>query len=201
MKTSHRSVTRLRTEAEARLSSGQEASRPAAPADPVRLVHELQVHQIELELQNEELGRSYAEMSALRDKYVDLYDFAPVGYFTVKQTGTIAELNLAAATLLGEDRGELVGRQLQDFVLPECLTMFEEFIGAASLSDAAAPTLLALRRHDTVPVYVRVQGRPFAATPPDDAEIRIAMMDLTELREANAELRRSFEKFFRYWRP
>lgn len=200
MKTSP-TVARLRTEAEARLSSGQDAPRPLAPVDPVRLVHELQVHQIELELQNEELGRSYADMAALRDKYQDLYDFAPVGYFTVTQSGDIVELNLAAAALLGEDRAALVGRRLQDSILPESSSAYAQFIVDASSSEASASSLLALRRLGSSPVYVRVQGRPFASAPPGSTEVRIAMMDLTELKQANAELLLSFEKFFRYWRP
>jgi PAS domain S-box-containing protein len=199
MKTNPQSPLLLRAQAEARLARQEAAQR--APVDPVRVVHELQVHQIELELQNEERGRSYAEVAALRDKYRELYDFAPVGYCTLAPEGVIKELNLAAATLLGEESAMLVGRRLQDFLEPECLAMFAEFIGAASLGNSVAPALLALRPHGALPVYVRFQGRPFAAAQPDSKGIHVAMMDLTELRTANAELRKSFENFFSHWRP
>ena len=74
------------------------------PADVERLVHELQVHQIELEMQNEELKRAQAEIAESREKYVDLYDFAPVGYFSFDQNGIITEMNLPAASLVGIER-------------------------------------------------------------------------------------------------
>ena len=197
MKTSPHSPPLLRSQAEARLARQEAAER--APVDPDRLVHEMQVHQIELELQNEELGRAYAAVSALVDKYRDLYDFAPVGYCTLAPEGVIKELTLVAATLLGEERAMQLGRRLHEFIQPESLALFAEFIGAASLGDTVAPALLALRRHGALPVYVRLRGRPVAGAQPDSKEIFVVMMDLTELRTANAELRKSFEKFFSYW--
>jgi two-component system nitrate/nitrite sensor histidine kinase NarX len=83
------------------------------------LLHELQVHQIELELQNEELHRVQDELQAARMKYTYLYDFAPVGYFTMDQSGVIEEVNLAGAALLGMDRQHLVHRSFSDMVYPE----------------------------------------------------------------------------------
>ncbi|MFT5367888.1 MAG: two-component system cell cycle sensor histidine kinase/response regulator CckA [Candidatus Latescibacterota bacterium] len=84
-----------------------------------RLLHELQVHQIELEMQNEELQRAQNELETSRDRYSDLYDFAPVAYFTIGEKDTIEEANLTGATLLGVERHTLIGQSLSRFVLPE----------------------------------------------------------------------------------
>ena len=75
-----------------------------AEADARALVHELQVHQIELEMQNEELQRAQAAAQEASEKYYDLFDFAPVGYFLWDHEGRILEVNLAGAALLGLDR-------------------------------------------------------------------------------------------------
>src|SRR5215469_15346828 len=66
-----------------------------------RLVHDLEIHQIELKLQNEELRNAQVELAASRDRYTDLYEFAPVGYITVNNTRKIVNANLAAASMLG----------------------------------------------------------------------------------------------------
>ncbi len=80
------------------------------------LVHELQVHQIELEMQNEELRRAQMDLEAARDRYVDLYEFSPAGYLTLDSQGKIVEANLRAAALLGLRRNKLIGRPLADFL-------------------------------------------------------------------------------------
>ena len=85
-------------------------------ADTQRLVHELQVHQIELEMQNEELRRARAELEAGLERYTDLYDFAPVGYLTLDRDGAIRQVNLTGARLLGLERARLVGRRFGVFV-------------------------------------------------------------------------------------
>ena len=76
-------------------------------------MHELQVHQIELEMQNEELRRAHVSMEEARDRYADLYEFAPLGYITIDREARIAEMNLTAAALLDADRGEIVNRRFR----------------------------------------------------------------------------------------
>ncbi len=96
--------------------------------DTQRLFHELQVHQIELELQNEELNLANSTASAALEKFTDLYDFAPVGYFSMDETGAMVELNMTGAVLLGVARSRLVGRRFQLFVVPASRPVFQEFI-------------------------------------------------------------------------
>jgi PAS domain S-box-containing protein len=94
--------------------------------DTKALVHELQVHQIELEMQNEELRKAQIEIEESRTKYSDLYDFSPVGYFTFNPAGEIIEANLTGADLLGVDRSLLLHRSFSLFVDPEFRTPFRD---------------------------------------------------------------------------
>ncbi|RKT44567.1 putative bifunctional diguanylate cyclase/phosphodiesterase [Thiocapsa rosea] len=113
-------VARLRREAEERLSAPDApALRALAPDEAEHLIHELRVHQIELELQNDELLRTQEALETARARYFDLYDLAPIGYVTLTEEGMIREANLAAATLLETPRVALVGRPLTRFIFPE----------------------------------------------------------------------------------
>ena len=84
-----------------------------------RLLHELRVHQIELEMQNEELRRAQSELEVSRARYFDLYDLAPVGYFTLSEQGMILEANLTGAGLLGVGRRDLTKQSISHYILPE----------------------------------------------------------------------------------
>src|SRR5712692_4127733 len=98
----------LRRQAEVKLSKQNEAAQAVTETDTKRLVHELQAHQIEPEMQNEELVQARAESEAALRQYADLYDFAPVGYFTLARDGTIHKTNFAGTNLLGVERGGLI---------------------------------------------------------------------------------------------
>ena len=95
------------------------ASSPATAADSLKLLHELQVHQVELDLQEEELRRSVAELEAALFRQVQLYDSAPAGCFTVDRSTVLCELNRTGARLLGFDRDALLGRDLASFLDPD----------------------------------------------------------------------------------
>ena len=97
-------------------------------ANRQRILHELQVHQIELELQNEELKQSKAEIATTLERYMDLYDFAPIGYFSLNEQGLILEVNLTGATMLGIERSRLTSRRFQLFVAPQSRPAFQAFL-------------------------------------------------------------------------
>src|SRR5262249_30762698 len=108
------SSLRERAEAAARRSPTDVARMTAARLQ--QLVHELQVHQIELEMQNEELRCSQEDLADSCDRYNDLYDFAPVGYLAMDKGDVVLEANLTLATMLGVERQKLVGGKFTRFV-------------------------------------------------------------------------------------
>jgi PAS domain S-box-containing protein len=116
----------LRQRAEKLLSEKPQIASKIEDEDIKKLVHELQVHQVELEIQNDELRRAQAEIEESRTKYSDLYDFAPVGYFAFSQPGEIVEVNLTGASLLGVDRSLLLRRSFSAFVDPEFQSLFRD---------------------------------------------------------------------------
>jgi PAS domain S-box-containing protein len=87
--------------------------------EALKLVHELRVHQIELKMQNEELVRAQAELNTTRERYFDLYNLAPVGYFVVSHEGRILETNLTGVILLGVPRAALVKQPITGFIFKE----------------------------------------------------------------------------------
>ena len=88
---------------------------------PEEFLHELQVYQVELEMQNEELRQAQGELEKSRDLYIDFYDFSPVGYITLNQEAIIDEINLTGAKLLGIERSKLLHRSFVTFITPEDL--------------------------------------------------------------------------------
>jgi len=104
----------LRTNAEAMVKTFSVAADAATPTE--LLIHELLVHKIELEMQNEELRRAHMIIEEARDRYVDLYEFAPVSYITLNRDGVIDGINLTGAALLGVARAKLINRRFSTFV-------------------------------------------------------------------------------------
>lgn len=108
--------TQLRRQAEEILNQERINFQQETIQDLQKLVHELRVHQIELELQNEELRQAHYDLEASRDRYSSLFDFAPVGYFTIDQQGIILEANLTTTTLLGYERRALINQPFTRFI-------------------------------------------------------------------------------------
>jgi two-component system, cell cycle sensor histidine kinase and response regulator CckA len=177
-------ATNLRRRAEQRLKE----QRPAWAPDPneedtQRLVHELQVHQIELELQNEELQRAMEQVEAGMEKYTDLYDFAPVGYVTLDPAGAICEANLACATLLGIERSRLIKRRLGLFVSAADLPVFNSFLKKVFGSQAGESCEVSLLKEGKTPIAVRIEAVAAAS----GRECRAVVRDITERMRAEAD--------------
>jgi PAS domain S-box-containing protein len=167
----------LRRRAEARLRAAETKSVPAgAMADMQRLVHELQVHQIELEMQNEELRESRAQVEAGLERYTDLYDFAPVGYLTLGRDGAIRQANLTAAQLLGVERARLPGRRFELFIDKPDRAGFQAFLEKVLASQTKEVCEAALLKKDKGPCSVQIT----AIVSQDNREYRVTMVDITE---------------------
>ena len=135
---------RLRAAAEAQLASAPQADARQA----TDLLHELQVHQIELEMQNDTLRRAQIELEASRDRYVDLYDFAPVGYITLNSTGMIETLNITAAVLFGVVRKDLLQRRFTALVVADDQSRWNTLFISALKQDGKHSVEVTLRRRD-----------------------------------------------------
>jgi PAS domain S-box-containing protein len=110
-------ISELRIRAEQKAAQSPENIDALLPDEVKRILHELRVHQIELEMQNEELRTSQVELESARARYFDLYNLAPVGYFTISEQGLILEANLTAAVMLDVHLGALLGRPFSQFIL------------------------------------------------------------------------------------
>jgi two-component system cell cycle sensor histidine kinase/response regulator CckA len=175
----------LRQRAEAQAGEGAsgipENLEVLSPEVAQRALHELRVHQIELEMQNEELRRTQEELEASRARYFDLYDLAPVGYVTLNEKGLILEANLTAAKLLGVARGALVQQPLSRFILSEDQDTC--YLHRKALLETGTPQRWELRllRKDAGSFWVQVEA---TATPGDDGTsvCRAVVSDITERR-------------------
>jgi PAS domain S-box-containing protein len=138
---------KLRANAVAQVTREPPEARPRRPVSP--LLHELQVHQVELEMQNDELRRDHLALEEAHARYVDLYDFAPVGYVTLSAAGVVKEANLTGAVLLGVERSRLEGRRFSRFLGREDADRWRHFF-AALVRHESSPHLVdfALRRAD-----------------------------------------------------
>jgi len=175
----------LRRRAEERLRS-LPRPRLEASEDVVRLVHELQVHQIELEMQNEELRRARDELEANAIRYSELYDFAPVGYVTLDAQSTILEINLVGATLLGRDRARVLGQRFASWVTPGTRPALEKLLAGLQREERASCDVTLTVRDGQV--HLRVDAVPEAPARAPEWRCRAALTDVTEAR-ATAQLR------------
>ncbi len=175
----------LRAEAERRLAH-------AAPLDselgPEELVHELRVHQIELEMQNESLRQSQLAMEESRDRYVDLYEYAPVGYCTLAANGQIAGVNLTGATLLGVERKRLRQHRFDLYVTPQDRECWRRLFVTAMGTRTHQRCELDLQRGDgsVLPVSVDCVRMDNGADAP---MLRVTLADISDRRRAEEELR------------
>jgi PAS domain S-box-containing protein len=181
----------LRSRAEARLRgwrsmAGAQKSKP----DSVRMVHELEVHQIELEMQNTELQEARNRMEGLLEKYTDLYDFAPVGYFSIDEQGRILEVNLTGATLLGVERSQLINRRLQHFVVAASQPIFSAFLERVSAGAGKQVCEAAILRKNAATFWASFHGAPAVSASDPRKWCRVTISDITSLKQAEEARRR-----------
>jgi len=179
----------LRRQAEERLGTERPEKGPRHEEDRERLLHELQVHHIELEMQNEELRRALLEREKYEEKFLDFFDFAPVGYLTLDEAGIISESNLAAAGFLGIKRKYLADRPFSDFIQPEFQDTFylhrQEVLGSSTKQACE----LVLKKNDGTLFHVQVDS--IRVEKEGKRVIHTVLTDLTGLKQAEEELRQS----------
>jgi len=176
----------LRRLAEKRMS--ETVGGPALPIkkeDMKKLIHELQMSRIELEIQNEGLVQARDEIEALLERFTNLYDFAPVGYFTLDHRETIHEVNLTGAALLGLERSLLVDRRFQTFVSEDSLPGFNAFITTVFERKTKQSCDVEIRNQNDQPIVVRIEANVAGA----GQECFMAVADITERKRAEEQLK------------
>ena len=194
---------RLRAAAESQIDDvplrGKDPAHPDA-----ELLHELQVHQVELEMQNEALRQKQAELEAMRDRYLDLYDFAPVGYLTLTADGMIDEINFTATTLLGVERKNLLHRQFTSLVIAEDQSRWTQLLVSVLKSAGKGSMEVSLQRGDGTVLQAQldcavqrvgagalcVPGNPLRG---QVMALRIVLSDITERKRTEITLARQHQ--------
>lgn len=177
----------LRAAAETRLAKTGLAETPAHPRDD--LLYELQVHQIELEMQNEALRQAQIALGESRDRYVDLYEFAPAGYLTLNPDGMIAEINLTGTRLLGVERKALLRRRFTSFVVAEDQNRWTQHFVNVKRTGEQDSLELALQRGDGAIFHVQLDCN-LHDIGVGNAAIRIVLSDITARKQVEAERER-----------
>ena len=178
----------LRKKAEELLSQNPLKTPVLSTVEVQKLFHELDVHQVELQMQNENLRQAQHELSASHDAYVELYDFAPVGYLTLNPEGRIIEANFTAARLLGLERGKLMkGSVFSSFVHRDSLHAWDTHHQQIAENSGKHGIDLALTRPDKKGLTVRVECTPRPAT----GQYLMALTDITQRVHAEEALKKS----------
>ncbi len=196
-------TSRLRGKAEVELErQGASGSRQAVPAPCVtdeaqRLVYELQVHQVELEMQNQALRETRRELEASLKNYADLFDMGPIGYGSLSDTGSVLAINLAGAVLLGHPRDELIDKRFGLFIALRDRPAFNAFLARLFGAGGRQMCQVYLATDDDPPRRLQLEGTPSAASP--HRRCLIALLDITEredrYRARTASLREEAELF------
>jgi PAS domain S-box-containing protein len=145
------------------------ASSPASASDALKLLHELQVHQIELDLQQEQADQERQQFAAFQARYLKLFNLAPFAYLSLNPQGQVVDANQQACTWLGVAPESLLGQALADFVAPDCSQALQDALARLHQGHRSAAL--------TVRVLAEGEGRPMRATiTPDDQLVLMALM-------------------------
>ncbi len=166
----------LRIKAEKQLQQMRnKTAGPAGETDVKKLLHELQVHQIELEMQNEELRVANETAETALRKYTMLYDFAPTGYFTLKSDGSISDLNFTGAEMLGEKRFTLENTNFKFFISEGSRLVFDHFLTKVFTSKAKESCEIILSQNNNALVSAYIEGIVIA----DDRKCLLSVVDIS----------------------
>ena len=146
--------------------------------DVQRLVELLRINQIELEHQNQELRITQEELEVSRNKYVSLFDFSPIPYFSLDRDGIIKEANIIASKMLGIDRNKLVGKRFNTFIPPGERDIFNLFINTVFNSDVKNSCELNVMNKDKRIFHVRLEGLEIEDTLQKDQKCQVALIEL-----------------------
>jgi len=181
-------IKKLRNRAEKSLRKRSADVGKSPDKDVQKLVQELRVHQIELEMQNEELRKAQVELAESRDKYFDLYDFAPVGYFTLDENGLIVETNLAGADMLGFERASLIKKGFSRFIAPSSQDAFYSHRKQALQTGSKQFSELELKRKNGQSFYAQLQSVAVEGNEGNAIQLRTAVVDTTERKRVEVAL-------------
>lgn len=192
-----RTKLRHRAEKEFEIKHGKIADLTGTSPEIVGdLIHELQVRQIELKMQNDELRRIQADLEDSRDNYSHLYDFAPIGYFTLGENGCIDEANLTLASLLGVVRSELLGKHFNRFVLKGDQDIFYRHQQRLKETQSHKCCELRLKGKGNDHIHARLEGI-VVQNPQGRPQTRVAVMDITQQKTMEEKLGKSKKKYRR----
>ena len=170
----------LRKKAEKQLKEKQkERDLPLRETDVKKLLHELQVHQIELEMQNEELQEAYDTAETALKKYTLLYDFAPMGYFTLDSEGSICDLNFTGAEMLGEKRFSLLDSNFKLFISEDSLPVFVNFFSKVYAGNSKESCEVMLGYDKKALCYAYMEGIVIG----DDRKCLLSVFDISKYKK------------------
>ena len=187
-------MQQLRLRAEKRRDARRPLILPDEPEQLQGLIQELQIHQLELEMQYEEVVATQNETESLRARYLDLFDFAPVGYVTLDVMGMVQELNLHGAKLLGTTRHRLTNRRFLQFVVPVSRDTFLQFMIEVLATDEPCKLEIGLLRDDDSTLRVRLDGISLP-DPKGTRLCRLAITDITAEHRAATDHQQSEARF------
>jgi PAS domain S-box-containing protein len=187
-------LSRLRVRAEQKAPAPKPGEiDPLWPAEARRMLQELHVHQIELEMQNQELRETRQRLEISQARYFDLYDLAPVGYVTLSETGVILEANITAATLLGVGRAALPGRPLSRFILSDDQNIFYDLRNRLKNIQPQSCELR-LKKRNSEPLWARLDVA-VASNDADSLVWRVVITDITERKRVEEDAKAREELF------
>ena len=173
----------LRRKAESRLNKKIVRLREKSPDDPEEVLQELRIHQIELEMQNDQLRRTEQELEQSRHKYADLYDFAPIGYFSLDKNGIVTEANYTGCQMLGVEKSRLINKPFHSYVDKDSQNQYYLHRKAAMTPGPGQTCEITIVRKDGETFEARPDSIPVLNDGEHVVGCRVAVIDITKRKE------------------